>query len=131
MLETTDSSYFNVTNGIKQGWIISPILFCIYMDALLNELSKSNVGCHIGGVFAGEFGYADDLKLLTPIVHALRILANTCETYATKYDITVNGKKSQLIIYNCKWAWPPDPGIFINNIKVPQGEWGNRFGAIP
>ncbi len=82
--ETTDSSYFNVTNGVKQGEVISPILFCIYMDGLLNELSKSNVGCHIGGEFAGGFGYADNLKLLTPSVHALRILANICEKYAAK-----------------------------------------------
>ncbi len=74
------------------------------MDCLLNELSKINVGCHIGGVFVGGFGYANDLKLLTPSVHALRILANFCEKYATKYDTNFNGKKSQLIIYKCKWA---------------------------
>ncbi len=85
--ETTDSSYFNVTNGVKHGGVISPILFCIYMDGLLNELSKSNVGCYIGGAFAGGFGYADDLKLLTPSVHALRILANICEKYAAKYEV--------------------------------------------
>ncbi len=30
----------------------------------------------IGGVLAGGCDYADDLNLLTPIVHALRILAN-------------------------------------------------------
>ncbi len=40
------------------------------MDGLLNELSKSYVGCHIRGVFAGRFGYADDFKLRTPSVHA-------------------------------------------------------------
>ncbi len=60
------------------------------MDSLLNELSKSNVGCHIGWLLASGFGYADHPKLLTPSVHALRILANICEMYAAKYDITVN-----------------------------------------
>ncbi len=55
----------------------------------------------------------DDLKLLTPGVHALRILANNWENYASEYDITFNEKKSQLIIiYKCKKARPPDPGIF-------------------
>ncbi len=68
----------------------------------------------------GVFGYADDLKLLTPSVHALKILANICEKYAAKYDIIFNRKKSQLIIYKCKRALPPDPGIFINNVKVPR-----------
>ncbi len=28
-------------------------------------------------------------------------------------------RKKQLIIYKCKQAWPPDPGSFINNVKVP------------
>ncbi len=32
---------------------------------LLNELGKSNVGCHIGDVIIGGFGYADELTLLT------------------------------------------------------------------
>ncbi len=59
----------------------------------------------------------DDLKLLTPSVHALRILANICENYTAKYDITFNGKKSQLIVYKCKQARTPDPGIFSNNVK--------------
>ncbi len=64
------------------------------MDGLLNELRKSCVGCHIGRVFADGFVYVDNLKLLNPSVHALRILANICEKYAAKYDITFNGKKS-------------------------------------
>ncbi len=53
-------------------------------------------------------------------MHALKILANICEKYAAKYDITFNGKKSELIIYKCKRARPPDAGIFINNVKIPQ-----------
>ncbi len=40
-------------NGVKQGGIISPILFCVYLDGLLNELTNSSLGCHMGGMFAG------------------------------------------------------------------------------
>ena len=29
----------------KQGGVISPVLFCIYIDGLLQLLSKSKVGC--------------------------------------------------------------------------------------
>ncbi len=51
--ESTYSSYFNVSNGVKQGGIISPILFCICIDGLLVELEKSGVGCFMGGVYSG------------------------------------------------------------------------------
>ncbi len=66
--ESIHSPYFNVTNSIKQGGVISPILFCIYMDGLLHELKNSGVGCYMAGVFVGTTGYADDLKLLTPSI---------------------------------------------------------------
>ncbi len=65
------SETFTATNGVKQGGVISPILFCVYMDGLLTELANSGYGCYMGGVFAGAFGYADDLKLLTLSVYAL------------------------------------------------------------
>ncbi len=41
--DSTHSQYLNVSNGVKQGGVISPILFCIYMDSLLNELANSGV----------------------------------------------------------------------------------------
>ncbi len=44
-------------------------------------------------ILAGAFVYADDLKLLTPTVHALDILTNIYIEYAAKYDILFNGKK--------------------------------------
>ncbi len=82
--ESTHSPDFNVTNGVKQGGVISPILFCIYMDGLSHELENSGVGCYMGEVFVGA---TDDLKLLTPSVNALNILVDICKNYAAKYDV--------------------------------------------
>ncbi len=119
-MELNHSQYFNVSNGVKQGGVISPILFCIYMDGLLNELANNGVGYYIGGVFAGVTGYADYLTLLTPSVNALKILATICEQYAKKFDVLFNRKKSLLIIYKCIKSQPPNPGIVINNARVPR-----------
>ena len=68
------SEEFRATNGVKQGGVISPTLYCIYMDGLLNELELAGVGRHMGGVFAGAFAYADDITLLAPNVQALRTM---------------------------------------------------------
>ncbi len=106
---------FSINNGMKQGGVISLILCCVYMDGLLSELANSGLGCHMDGVFAGAFGYADDLKLLS--VWALHQMARICERYAQKY-VLFNSKKSQVIIYKAYNVKTPDPCVTINDARV-------------
>ena len=47
------SDYFLAINGVKQGGVLSPVLFCLYIDGLLVALSKAGVGCYIGEYFVG------------------------------------------------------------------------------
>ena len=56
-----ESEAFSVKNGVRQGAILSPSLFCVYLDSLLCQLGDEGVGCHIGGEFLDAFGYADDV----------------------------------------------------------------------
>ena len=72
----TLSDSFQAQNGVKQGGVLSPILFTIYLDTLLEQLRQSGVGCHIGNVFTGALGYADDLVLLAPTSSGMRKLLN-------------------------------------------------------
>ncbi len=39
-----------MTNGVKQGGVLSPTLFGVYIDGILLQLKKSGIGCHIGDV---------------------------------------------------------------------------------
>ena len=39
------STGFNVSNGVRQGGILSPYLFCIYVDELSKMLNNVHVGC--------------------------------------------------------------------------------------
>ena len=112
------SESFGVTNGVKQGGVISPVLFCIYMDGLLKKLESSDVGCYVGRVFSGAFAYADDLTLLCPSVSALKEMVAICSDYASEYDIKFNASKSQLIIFKSKKRIVPDPVITLNGDKI-------------
>ena len=48
---TAMSSYFSISNGVKQGGVLSPILFTIYIDNLILQSRKLNIGCKIGNSF--------------------------------------------------------------------------------
>ena len=47
------SNYFLAINGVKQGGVLSPVLFCLDIDGLLVALSQARVGCFIGSYFVG------------------------------------------------------------------------------
>ena len=55
------SRNFNCLNGVKQGGILSPILFCIYMDELLNTLVVI-----LEMALFGALCFADDFTLICP-----------------------------------------------------------------
>ena len=44
------SPYFTISNGVRQGGILSPSLFAVYMDDLSSLLNASRIGCHIDDV---------------------------------------------------------------------------------
>ena len=44
------------SNGVKQGGVMSPLLFTLYIDVLLCRLKNSGYGCHIGNIFCGAIG---------------------------------------------------------------------------
>ena len=60
------SDSFNVLNGVRQGAVLSPIFFNIYIDKLLNDLESLGIGCYIQNIFYGAMCFADDLILLSP-----------------------------------------------------------------
>jgi Reverse transcriptase (RNA-dependent DNA polymerase) len=94
------SSSFDVLNGVKQGGILSPVLFCVYIDGLLNRLKSAKLGCYIGRTFSGALAYADDVTVLAPSAHAMRQMLHICTEYAAQYAITFNVKKTKCLIFD-------------------------------
>ena len=43
------TDYFTMSNEVKQGGVLSAILFTLYLDKLLIRLKNSNIGCSING----------------------------------------------------------------------------------
>ena len=85
------------TNGVKQGGVLSPILFNLYIDELLISLRESGLGCKIGNSYYGVFGYADDVIILSPTSKGLQSMINICYNFGKQFHIQFNEKKTQCI----------------------------------
>ena len=54
------------------------MFFCVYIDDLLNALSAAGVGCHLGHMFVNALAYADDIVLISPTMHDMRLMLRMC-----------------------------------------------------
>ena len=64
-LGSTSTSSFRVSNGVKQGGILSSMLFSVNIDQLSIRLNTSSIGGDIGGHLINYLCYADDLCLIS------------------------------------------------------------------
>ena len=100
------SASFGITNGTRQGSVLSPTLFSVYLDDLLGQLRQLGVGCHVGGWWYGAVCYADDLMLLAPTRTAAAMMLDCCEKYAAEHNLKfstdpVPSKSKSKCIYFC------------------------------
>ena len=115
---STCSDDFTVTNGVRQGGILSPYLFNVYMDELSVQLHKCMTGCCIGEKTINHLMYADDLVLISPSSRGLQGLLDVCSAFGISHDVKYNGSKSAVMC--CK-------SQLLKDVKVPTF----RIGSTP
>ena len=114
------SEKFTVSNGVRQGGVLSPLLFSMYVDGLFMRLCHSGYGCRIGPHFVGADGYADDICILSLTPYGLRTMVSMCEAYANEYCIEFNGSKCEMLIFS-RQPLPENvyPRVLVNSAAVP------------
>ena len=128
---------FSITNGTRQGSVLSPALFAVYLDELLARLRSLGVGCHVGGLWYGAACFADDLVLLAPARTSAEMMLQCCEEYATEHNLQFStdpnpGKsKSKCIFFTGKMRNQsyPDKLVLLGQ-ELPWVEQANHLGHI-
>ena len=68
------SQYITICNGVRQGEILFPELFSLYVNHLTEKLISCHVGCHFNGICINHVMYADDTCLVAPTASAMQHL---------------------------------------------------------
>jgi len=78
------SYIFKISSGVRQGSVLSPVLFSVYLDDIA-QLQNNLTGTFV-------ILYADDILLLAPSVTALQKLLRACEQKLDSIDMSINVK---------------------------------------
>ena len=98
------SVIFSISNGVRQGGILSPKLFSVYINDLSDKLIKCKVGCYmyIDNLCMNHVMYADNICLMAPSPVALQELIDICYDISAQNDLSFNSSKLYCMVFKTK-----------------------------
>ena len=115
------SELFTAHNGVRQGGILSPYLFNIYVNEISLELNKQDIGCTFQNCQINHLLYADDLVLISPSSKGLQQLINCCTYVGNNLNIIFNDSKTVcMTICNTSFrkCKTPFPDMYMNDQQL-------------
>ena len=95
--DDTNPLTFNINCGVKQGGILSPFLFNLFIHDLIEECIEAKIGAIFKKMNISIIVYADDIILISPVDCHLQQLLNICNNYSNKWLIKFNSSKSNIM----------------------------------
>ena len=87
---------FCINNGVKQGCILSPTLFDLFIDELVTDLKDKRLGIDCGNYQITTLLYADDTVIVVPTPSALQSLLDVLTQWCITRGIRVNVIKTNI-----------------------------------
>ncbi len=132
MWDNEYGDYFKCINGVRQGGVVSPLMFAVYMNELIKELQSAGIGCYVCHEYFGCVSYADDMALLCPSIKGLQQLIEICERLGETYSVKYNAKKSMCMVYDefvdRSVQFNDGINIMLNGSRLIWSNWVKHLG---
>ena len=93
-------SPFSINLGVRQGCVLSPILFNIFLCDLAKTLQELGGAPTLDALNISSLFWADDLVLFSEDEEGLQRMLNILENYCRDNHLLVNTKKTKCMIFN-------------------------------
>jgi len=87
-----------IRRGVRQGCIISPILFNLYSEYMMTEIHELDKGIEVGGHIYNNLRYPDDAVIMSENEADLQDLVSSINDVCKEYGIAMNVKKTKTMV---------------------------------
>ena len=98
----SSGEYSVIDKGVRQGGLISPLLFKFYINSLVNTITEKGPGCSLGLSKLNIIAYADDLVLLAKSEQSLGLLYKLLKSQISQLKLKINISKTKGILFSKK-----------------------------
>jgi len=91
------TDWFNITSGVRQGDPLSPTLFNIFINDLVDDMKLKGTLVNFGNANFNTLLYADDMVLIAENEDNLQKLLEILSNWCKKWRVKINAGKSKVI----------------------------------
>lgn len=100
-IDNEETEWIEIKRGVRQGCILSPILYNIYSEEIVQEvLDNRKEGIKINGTVINNLRYADDMVLIATKSKDLQKLVEDVEKQSEVMGLSLNVKKTKIMCVN-------------------------------
>lgn len=93
------SNNIRIRRGVRQGCVLSPLLFNLYSEAIFRvALEDVEMGIRVNGTWINNIRYADDTVLIAENMHDLQQLVDKIGEQSKSMGLNINTKKTKFMI---------------------------------